>query len=352
MEFKELRPGEALPPPPAGEEKAFEVGGTCRLLVIRRGFFDGDACFYDVMRWARRPSYDWEPVISFSSAPIVACAFLRPDQILEEVRAKAAGDRGTARQPGPKEEAWVEGVAHGLADSAIADNEGLRPCPFCGEAPAAHMTGAWCSNDNCRMGWLATRTAWNTRPIEDRLRKELGNAERVLVAHESALHWHENNNFEKSQQIRRLQQAEAEAMALVMALEGRIETMENFISEAWGKEGEETLDTLRRVKEGREELKKWEEVKAHGKQIAQEMEAEACGGLTGVDPGDVDDLPTWAREDDPGDFGWARHMVCALIRWNLNFSSSEDFVHQHIREELQRLLLHIEQVTKGKEAKG
>jgi hypothetical protein len=235
-------------------------------------------------------------------------------------------------------------------------------------------------------------------------------------------------------QIRHLQQAEAEAMALVLAHEGRIETIEkrrarevevwvkaaerwkeaydsasqrcaelerdlgyarmdtarfkelyeaadqhpyislrelrDFISEAWGREGEKTLDTLRRVKEGREELKKWEEIKAHGKQIAKEMEEEQLAGRWFVgfdhasdvtDPADyvevdgvcvkADDIPTWAREDDPGDLNWARHMVCALIRWSLNLqdpkSTTTDMM---LRGNLESVLTSIDS-RRGREAK-
>jgi hypothetical protein len=339
MEFKELRPGEILPPPPEGEEESFSRRGRNRLLVIERGH---DGAHYEIMIW-RPPG--WERLVgSTNRMSIQSYAFLRPDKILEEVRARAVGDRGTAERV--SDEAWAEEVAHGLAESALADNEGLRPCPFCG-GPArigGEPDVIDCAGEClCFVEWVRVfdskraTAAWNARPIEDRLRKQIA---------------------KDHDQIRHLQQAEAEAMALVMAHKGRMESMgregklrverlekaladqreatdtwnstannweqaynlclarvaelekavreaqgqwacaveaqgmayeggrqeilasspyldlrelKDFISEAWGKEGEKTLDTLRRVKEGREELKKWWRVKEEAQTTAKEM---------------------------------------------------------------------------------
>jgi hypothetical protein len=369
MEFKELRPGEALPPPPAGEEKAFTLSGSCRLMVIRHQTQGYANPHYDVMAWGVNPNTliaEWRPVVVFTYAPVVAYAFLRPDKILEGVRAKVEADRGTAGQPG-----------------AVADNEGLRPCPFCGETASTHMAGAWCNNDRCRMGWLATRTAWNTRPIEDKLR------EQIAKDHD---------------QIRHLQQAEAEAMALVLAHEGRIEilgkelagarsaardwqkaadswreawgladlsrqklaSLTTFISEAWGREGEKTLDTLRRVQEGREELGLFDRAELRARQehetanrIADWLAAKptvpgsvamqlACmwahdirNMATGV--ATEVDLPTWAKEEDPGDWAWAKQMALALVRWSTNgLSAAENTKTPNVRRATSELLAMVE----------
>jgi hypothetical protein len=128
-----------------------------------------------------------------------------------------------------------------------------------------------------------------------------------------------------------------------------------------GKEGEKTLDTLRRVKEGREELKKWWRIKEEAQTIAEEyatgLDMEQGVGPSGTHPrfwedNAETDLPTWAREDDPGDWTWARRMVCALVRWGCTLNETEEFYAHHIRQTLTGLLGHIEQAMARKEAKG
>jgi hypothetical protein len=63
----------------------------------------------------------------------------------------------------------------------------LKACPFCDKEPLKMSIGderiAKCSNLNCQMNtiWF-TIDEWNSRPIEDRLRRELvGLAEAIRV---------------------------------------------------------------------------------------------------------------------------------------------------------------------------
>jgi hypothetical protein len=50
----------------------------------------------------------------------------------------------------------------------------LKPCPFCGESDQMEEDGSWCDAWGCTScitsnGYVVN---WNSRPIEDRLRKE------------------------------------------------------------------------------------------------------------------------------------------------------------------------------------
>ena len=66
----------------------------------------------------------------------------------------------------------------------MSENE-LRPCPFCGEpADDRYNRLAKCSNKQCLMNyWIEDdadfyiRDDWNTRPIEDDLRKRIAELE-------------------------------------------------------------------------------------------------------------------------------------------------------------------------------
>ena len=55
----------------------------------------------------------------------------------------------------------------------------LKPCPFCGKMPEVADDGVCrCNNKSCLMApyWYLPKY-WNTRPIEDDLRKRIGELE-------------------------------------------------------------------------------------------------------------------------------------------------------------------------------
>ncbi len=62
-------------------------------------------------------------------------------------------------------------------------NEALKACPFCGKQPRYEIDvdGEWiyCENEKCKYISEDSR-AWNTRPLEDVLRKQLDFAIGVL----------------------------------------------------------------------------------------------------------------------------------------------------------------------------
>jgi len=68
-------------------------------------------------------------------------------------------------------------------------SEELKPCPFCGKpADDRYNRLAKCSNKQCLMNyWIEDdadfyiRDDWNTRPIEDDLRKRIAELENRLV---------------------------------------------------------------------------------------------------------------------------------------------------------------------------
>lgn len=63
----------------------------------------------------------------------------------------------------------------------------LKPCPFCGKSPHINFANnVWCVNPLCFMGdgdddgTFAPRDLWNTRPVEDALRRELAAAREAI----------------------------------------------------------------------------------------------------------------------------------------------------------------------------
>jgi hypothetical protein len=363
----------------------------------------------------------------------------------------------------------VGGKGDRPADQAPAkENEDLRPCPFCGSAESLDgqeeetvgWVGCGCGSVAGPSGWKKSgRALWNTRPIEDRLRTEL---------------------FEAQEGCRALEQAHAEAMALVLAHEGRIENQVRIIDQllderkalqeaiadqatynkhlsalvqthyraklslqqqlAEEKQYNDVLEKRLREEEGkfcaekeangmhyeggrqeavaqilrwikgdpnapswvlanvikegrprqeavsynlafdRAQLRAETEVATAGRiadwlkgrynvQIVPEMiregawregavdalgglsEPEAGGGLSEVAPDNdpeeeeevfTEELGRVAAESDPGDWRWARHQVCALIRWSLGLRGPEAC---QIRGELNLLLSAIEACT-------
>ena len=74
-------------------------------------------------------------------------------------------------------------------------SEELRPCPFCGGKAVASTFFDWddleympldaindcevtCENERCINGWYLPPEDWNTRPIEDDLRKRIAELEK------------------------------------------------------------------------------------------------------------------------------------------------------------------------------
>ncbi len=361
----------------------------------------------------------------------------------------------------------VGGKGDRPADQAPAkENEDLRPCPFCGDTGALHIdSDAWvgcdCGHVAGPSGWgKSGRALWNTRPIEDRLRESAGAFQQridlLLYAN------------------RRLEQDHAEAMALVLAHEGRIENQVRIIDQLLDekKENERSIayqatyskhlsgqvqkhyqanlslqqqlaeekqynDVLEKrlreeegkfcsaaeangmhyeggrqeavaqilrwiegdpnapswvlanvIKEGRPrqeavsdlafdraQLRAETEVATarsiadwlkgrYNMQIVPEMIREgawrekavdALGGLSEVAPDNdpeeeevfTEELGRVAAESDPGDFQWARHQVCALIRWGLGLGDSTGYHNGAIRSKLTELLGLVEGAAKA-----
>lgn len=64
----------------------------------------------------------------------------------------------------------------------------LKPCPFCGSKALTNIfldyedienppTEVTCENERCIYGWWLSPKDWNTRPIEDDLRKRIAELE-------------------------------------------------------------------------------------------------------------------------------------------------------------------------------
>jgi hypothetical protein len=168
-----------------------------------------------IMEWMReevlRGAYHHD---RFAPQPAVAPI---PGHDLSEAREEVGGEGDRPVEQAPAKE-----------------NESLRPCPFCGDTEALHVdSAAWVG---CDCGSVAGPSAcgksgrafWNTRPIEDRLRAELGRAEQELSLYENVGSW--QNLLAQKQELslvraanRELEKDHAQAMALVLAHEGRIE---------------------------------------------------------------------------------------------------------------------------------
>lgn len=61
-------------------------------------------------------------------------------------------------------------------------SETLRPCPFCGtERDSSYPCCAGCGSTGPTAPYAIGKAAtWNTRPVEDELRKHIGDLERSL----------------------------------------------------------------------------------------------------------------------------------------------------------------------------
>ncbi len=110
MQFHLLKSGEALPPPPAGSNCT--MAGRDRLVVLRK-WPEGDTYLdidplpdYDVYIW--RDGQDWGPVVGSTRKPVVAWAFLRPAEVMAELRG--------GETPPPMPEGWRLPTPQEMAD--------------------------------------------------------------------------------------------------------------------------------------------------------------------------------------------------------------------------------------------
>jgi hypothetical protein len=112
------------------------------------------------------------------------------------------------------------------------ENEDLRPCPFCGAQALLYQQGfmgfVTCgscgANGAHHATWAQARSAWNTRPVEDRLRQEAAGLFQQTEFLGRRIDFLLDAN-------RRLEQDHAEAMSLVLAHEGRIENQVRVIDQ-------------------------------------------------------------------------------------------------------------------------
>ena len=79
----------------------------------------------------------------------------------------------------------------------------LKPCPFCGEMPEVADDGVCrCNNKSCSMApyWYLLKY-WNTRPIEDELRKRIAELEAEIDIRKDQLREAKNILIDKNLQI-------------------------------------------------------------------------------------------------------------------------------------------------------
>lgn len=407
----------------------------------------------------------------------IRCVWMIPAEVspvsfIREGLYRSAGQQRTPTPPPSPDPVEARGEAGVEEDRASAGqvegkDEELRPCPFCGERPKVvtyYSNGdrVECYNKECpAWRWdeassAPTPTEWNTRPIEDRLREELGSAKRMLTAYESAFAWHETNlrgvieRFHRAE--RNLQQQLSEEKQYNEALEKRLGELVEVRDELAGKLSAEAEANGMHYEGGRQEGWKMcraavaARIREHAdhapghRNILRDLALEIEGGKTieqvaGAEydlafdraqlraetehetasriadwceahsatfiaqqvrrgawreggyifesapdkrDGEVEEewhrmeAPSWdkapgedevfppmfqeeevfteelgwvAAESDPGDWQWARHLVCALIRWSLGLEGGRG---PDIRGPLVTVLAQIDFELRGK----